>query len=118
MKKLKLALIPVICASAFSMPVSAAAMDDMAGMKMNTDKAIAGKTHHGTGVINSVDQKKAKVNISHEAIASLGWPAMTMSFKVRDKHALSTLKTGEKVEFELIEQPAGQYVITKITPAR
>ncbi|ARU31479.1 hypothetical protein CAP31_07145 [Sulfuriferula sp. AH1] len=118
MKKLKLAFIPVIFAGVISMPVIAADMDNMPGMKMDAGKAVAGKTHHGTGVINSVDQKKAKVNITHEAIASLDWPAMTMNFKVFDKHVLSTLKAGEKVEFELSEQPKGQYVITKIAPAK
>lgn len=118
MKKLKSALIPVIFASAISMPVIAADMGNMPGMKMDTGKAVAGKTHHGTGVINSVNLKKAQVNITHEAIASLDWPAMTMNFKMRDKHALSTLQAGEKVEFELSEQPKGHYVITKIAPAK
>ena len=118
MKKLKLALMPVIFAGAISMPVIAADMGNMPGMKMDAGKTVAGKTHHGTGVINSVNQKKSQVNITHEAIASLDWPGMTMNFKVRDKHALSTLKAGEKVDFELAEQPVGQYVITKIAPAK
>jgi Cu/Ag efflux protein CusF len=118
MKKLKLVLIPTLLAGLISMPVIAADMDNMPGMKMEADKAVAGKTHHATGVINSVDLKKSKVNITHEAIASLDWPSMTMNFKVRDKHALNSLKAGEKVEFELSGQSHGEYVITRITPAK
>lgn len=118
MKNLKAALIPVLFTGVIAMPAIAADMDNMAGMKMATPKTVAGKTHHGIGVINTVDAKKSKVNMTHEAIPSLDWPGMTMNFKVTDKKAMAMLKPGDKVEFELAEQPKGQYVITKIAPAR
>lgn len=118
MKKLTLVLIPALFASVMSMPATAANMDNMAGMKMDTTKTVTGKTYHGVGVINSINLNKAKVNITHEAIASLDWPAMTMSFKVMDPQVLSSLRLGEKIEFELSKQPKGQYVLTKISPIK
>ncbi|WP_124951173.1 copper-binding protein [Sulfuriferula thiophila] len=118
MKTMKITLIPVAIAAVLSFSAMAADTPDMAGMKMDAPKTVAGKTHHGIGVINTVNIKKAKVNITHEAISSLDWPAMTMNFKVTGKQALSSLKPGEKVEFDLSEQPKGQYVITKISPLK
>ena len=118
MKKLQFVLIPVALVAALSMSATAADMADMAGMKMDSAKTVAAKTHHGIGVINSIDLKKSKVNMTHEAIPSLNWPGMTMSFKVTDKKALSMLKPGEKIKFELSEQPKGQYVVTKIMPTK
>jgi hypothetical protein len=35
---------------------------------------------HGT--INSVDPTQHKINLSHQAIPDIGWPAMTMEFPV------------------------------------
>ena len=33
---------------------------------------------HGTGTVNSVDPVQHKVNLSHNPIPEIGWPAMTM----------------------------------------
>lgn len=118
MKKMHV-LIPMALAAALSLPAIGAEMSsDMAGMKMDAPKSVAGKHHSGTGVINKIDIKQSTVNLSHEAIPSLNWPAMTMSFKVTDKPAMKTLKVGEKVNFELTEAAKGQYDISKITPVK
>ena len=37
---------------------------------------------HGTGTVNSVDPAQHKVNLSHNPIPEIGWPAMTMDFPV------------------------------------
>jgi hypothetical protein len=37
---------------------------------------------HGTGTVNSVDPTQHKVNVSHNPIPDIGWPAMTMDFSV------------------------------------
>lgn len=118
MKKMHV-FIPMALATVLSLPAIGAEMSsDMGGMKMDAPKSIAGKHHTGTGVINKIDNKRSTVNMTHEAIPSLNWPAMTMSFKVTDKPAIKTLKVGEKVNFELSEQAKGQYAISKITPVQ
>lgn len=55
---------------------------------------------HGTGVIKAIDAAKGTVTLQHEAITTLGWPAMTMTFKVASP-AIVTAKVGDRVNFEL-----------------
>ena len=96
---------------------SPAIADDM-HMNMSMDgKATVGE-HRGTGKINSVDAKSGKINITHEPIASLNWPAMTMDFEVQDKALLAKLKKGQKVEFKLTEARKGKYVVNEIIPVK
>lgn len=74
------------------------------------DKAVAGATHHGIGIVQKVDADAGKVTLKHEAIDSLGWPAMTMAFDVKDKSLLRDLQPGSKVDFTLA-QYGSRYVI-------
>lgn len=74
----------------------------------------AEQVHRGQGTVNSVDAKAGSVKLAHGAIPSLNWPAMTMDFRVRDKTSLAALKPGQKVEFELVEEKKGSYVISRI----
>ena len=89
---------------------------DIKGMEM--DKKGQATAHKAVGVVKTADPAKGTATISHEPVKSLKWPAMTMDFAVRDKQALAKLKSGQKVEFKVIEQPKGQYLITEITPAK
>jgi Cu(I)/Ag(I) efflux system membrane fusion protein len=66
------------------------------------------------GVINSVDN--SRLNISHEPITSVGWPAMTMDFRLEDPALAGGIKPGDFVQFEFTEEQ-GSYVIHKVTPA-
>ena len=118
MKKLHFILVPVALVAFITMPAIAADKSDMSGMKMDAAQTAAGKVYKAKGLVNSVDIQAGKVNLSHEAIPSLHWPKMTMSFKVSDKQDLALLKPGQRVDFELSEKTPGQYVITKITPAK
>jgi len=68
------------------------------------------------GTLNRLDTKTGKVNISHEPIPALGWPAMTMEFRVADTAQLKNLKSGDRVTFELKKQD-NQYVVTHLRPA-
>jgi len=70
-------------------------------------------THKAVGVIRKVDAQANSVTLAHEAIQSLNWPAMTMSFKVQDKTLLDKLAQGKKVEVDF-EQRGKDYVITKV----
>lgn len=72
----------------------------------------------GRGTINKVDNAAGSVNISHEAIPAIKWPAMTMDIKVADKKILSGVKSGQTVTFGLIKDPKAGYVISHIEPAK
>jgi Cu(I)/Ag(I) efflux system membrane fusion protein len=96
-----------------STAIPAAAEDSRIIMPMD-GKAVT-DIHQGKGKINSVNVKAGKINLSHEPIANLGWPAMTMDLEVQDKALLTGLKPGQKVIFKLIEARKGQYVVSEIT---
>lgn len=72
----------------------------------------------GKGTVNKIDAATATVNISHEAIPAIKWPAMTMDFKVADKKILSGIKVGQAVTFGLTKEAKTGYVISHIEPAK
>jgi Cu(I)/Ag(I) efflux system membrane fusion protein len=92
-------------------------MKDMPGMKMAAEKAVESPAHKGQGTVNGVDVKAGKVNLTHGAIATLNWPGMTMDFKVKDKALLKGVAPGQNVEFDIVQQGPGEFVITRIAPA-
>ena len=55
------------------------------------------ETHSATGKVDSL--AGTEVTISHEAIQSLGWPAMTMTFTAKDAALLNGIKPGDRVSF-------------------
>jgi Cu(I)/Ag(I) efflux system membrane fusion protein len=76
--------------------------------------------HKGRGNVTRVDPQKGSVELDHEPIASMQWPAMRMGFVVENKAQLAGLKPGDAVAFELGAQPDkdGNYVISKIEKSR
>jgi Cu(I)/Ag(I) efflux system protein CusF len=82
------------------------------GMKgMGADKKSEGKTHKGSGTVKKVDPAGGKVTIAHGPIPTMKWPAMNMTFTVKDKALLGKFSQDKKVEFEFVEQ-GSDYVIT------
>lgn len=72
--------------------------------------------HQATGTVDSVDAGTSMVSISHGAVASLKWPAMTMEFKAANDALLKKLKPGSTVAFEFVERQPGEWVITAVKP--
>lgn len=69
--------------------------------------------HEGYGVVKDVNAAAdGKVKIAHQPIDALGWPAMTMWFRL---HAPLPpgIKAGDSVRFEL-QQQGKEWVITRI----
>jgi Cu(I)/Ag(I) efflux system periplasmic protein CusF len=85
-----------------------------AGMQM---AHVGHNDAHGTGTVNSVDPAQHKLNISHQPIPEIGWPAMTMGFPVAPSVDLTAIKPGTRVNFTIEQQPGGMYEIQAITPA-
>ncbi len=85
---------------------------DTADMKM----PVPEKMPQGHGKVVEIDAKSGKVTLAHEPIAELGWPAMTMGFKVKDSKQLDKLKAGDEVEFGLKTAPnSDEYMIDRIS---
>jgi membrane fusion protein, copper/silver efflux system len=73
------------------------------------------KPHRGTGKVESIGRDE--VVLSHEPIASLQWPAMTMGFKAPASGMPKDLRVGQTVNFEFRQTQDGKFEITAITPA-
>jgi Cu(I)/Ag(I) efflux system periplasmic protein CusF len=71
----------------------------------------------GSGTVHSVDAAGHKVNLNHNPIPAIGWPAMTMDFAVAPSVDLRALKPGTRVNFMMQRGGDGMYVIHSITPA-
>ena len=71
-------------------------------------------THTAVGVVKKIEPQRGVVTLRHEPIASLGWPAMTMPFAVKDKKILAAVKTDQRVEFTFEQAEGGAPVITAI----
>jgi len=57
--------------------------------------------NRGMGVVQSVDAANGSLTIAHEPIPGLGWPAMTMAFKVARPELLEGVSAGQHIEFTL-----------------
>ncbi len=79
-------------------------MDDMKGMDMGKPAAPSIKIHKTVGVVTALDAKAGTVTFAHEPVKSLNWPAMTMTFSVKDKTLFDKLAEGKKVEFEFVKE--------------
>ena len=82
---------------------------DMKGM--GADKKSEATSHKGVGTVKKVDRAGGKVTITHGPIPTMKWPAMSMTFTVKDKALLGKLAPEKKVEFEFVQQ-GSDYVIT------
>ncbi len=69
--------------------------------------------HKASGVVTNLDKAKKKVSIQHGAVPTIGWPAMTMTFSVKDPALLAKLAKDKKVDFEFVQQ-GKDYVITSV----
>ncbi len=59
----------------------------------------------------------ASVTLSHQAVPAIGWPAMTMTFKLANPAQANGIKVGDRVAFAFDQPPAGPTVrrISKAT---
>ena len=92
-----------------SAPAHDMSMHDRKGM----ESAKSGPTHNGVGTVQKTDPAKGTVTIAHGAVKSLNWPAMTMSFAVKDKALLDKIVPGAKVAFGFV-QNGQDFVVTEI----
>jgi len=89
---------------------------DKKGMEMKgvgTDKKSEAQSHKGVGTVKKVDPASGKVTIAHGPIPTMKWPAMSMTFTVKDNALLGKFSQDKKVEFEFVEQ-GSNYVITSV----
>ena len=89
---------------------------DMKNMPMdNTSSGATAKvaTHQATGVVKAVDTTKGTVTLAHGPVKSLNWPAMTMTFIVKDKMFFEKLAVDKKATIDFAKQGT-DYVVTSV----
>ena len=84
--------------------------------RLETHEAKPEGLHKGRGKVVHIDKASARVELEHDPMPSMQWPAMTMGFRVDDTAALASLKDGDAVEFDMRAKPdaQGDYVIEKL----
>jgi Cu(I)/Ag(I) efflux system periplasmic protein CusF len=105
---LSASVLPLACAQSQSMGGM-----DMKGMDTKSEKKAKAQTHKASGTVTKVDPEKSSVTIAHGPVQSMNWPAMTMTFKVKDKRMLEKAKEGERVDFAFV-QSGKDYVLTQV----
>ena len=73
--------------------------------------SAVGATIMATGVVKSIDKANGKVKLIHDPITALGWPKMTMFFRLKDVALAEQIKEGDAVQFSL-EKASSGYVIS------
>ena len=82
---------------------------DMPGMQHEAKAAV----HEASGTVTKVHRERSRVTIKHGAVKTLDWPAMSMTFAVRDKALLEKLQADRKVDFQFVQE-GKSYVITGV----
>jgi len=90
-----------------------------AAQKPAAEATPVGGAHKGTGKVLSADAPSGHVELEHDPIASLQWPAMSMGFQAEDKGQLASIKPGDRVEFEVYAKPNkdGDFLLRSIRRA-
>lgn len=82
----------------------------MTAPKSSSDKAAA--LNQAKGKVESI--KAGEITISHGPVASLGWGAMTMTFKLAKPELAAGLKPGDSVAFGF-SQSNGDFVVQQLS---
>lgn len=87
---------------------------DHSSMAMS-DKAVEGAVH-AKAVINSLSDDM--VNVSHDPIPEIGWPAMTMDMPLTPTaEMMDGVKAGDAVMMMLVKGEDGIYAVQALMPA-
>jgi membrane fusion protein, copper/silver efflux system len=112
----------VVVSGQFLIDSEASLRSTVARLEASAEPAKAAKPsgHRGRGKVTAVEPGKGRIELDHEPIPSMKWPAMKMGFAVIDKNGLAKVKPGDTVEFTVRGEPDknGDYVVESLSPAR
>lgn len=67
--------------------------------------------HQGNGVVKAI--KPGKLQLAHESIPSLEWPAMTMWFDLKIP-AGHDIRVGDRIHFEMMQDEKKKWGIVRV----
>lgn len=84
---------------------NALANSDTAAQHSHSPENSAQQTVINTkGIVKEIDTTAKKVTITHEAIPSINWPAMTMRFTYEVPSMIEKIKVNDLVTLDFIQQ--------------
>ena len=86
-------------------PLGAIAADELAARVQGAAKTMDSITQMTAGEVDKVDKDARRVTIKHGSLDSLGMPALTMVFRVKDHAMLNQAKAGDRIAFTAIMAP-------------
>jgi len=119
MKRSKIVCVALITMAGLPLPVLSQMREgmEMKGMEKKdvpmTRAEAKAQTHKATGTVKAMDRDKGTLVLAHGPIQSMNWPAMTMTFKAKDKALLEKVKPGANVEFTFVHS-GKDFVVTDI----
>jgi Cu/Ag efflux protein CusF len=109
------AFLGIVLSSTVALADDMGEMNGMPDMSSGMGSMSAASTvGHGAGVVEAIDRKAGTVTIKHGPIKEFGWSGMTMTFGLRHRSSLNSLKKGDHVRFDVIQDSQESAVITKI----
>jgi Cu/Ag efflux protein CusF len=87
---------------------------NMSQHQMSMQRAAEPGRHEGIGVLKAVNKEAGKVQIAHEAIADLSWPAMNMWF-ILNCPLPGDIRVGDPVRFELMQDEKKHWMVVTIS---
>jgi len=103
----------VVISGQFLIDSEASLKASLLRMRSMTSESAAVQLINGTGVLKALMPEQGKLNMYHDPIPAIGWPSMTMDFRLADGVSLEGLKPEDKVRFDLRQTEDG-YVIQHI----
>ena len=88
-----------------------AALGNRQGADSNRS-AHAGEVHSAAGEVTAIAGDQ--VTIAHGPVESLGWPAMTMTFRAGSPDMIGQVRVGERVSFSFRKDDGG-YALTSLS---
>ncbi|MEW5903047.1 MAG: efflux RND transporter periplasmic adaptor subunit [Pseudomonadota bacterium] len=85
----------------------------LGGMETSTPQQPTAVGHQADGVLEAINDD-GTVSITHQPIASLKWPGMTMDFALANPALLAHVAPGSTIHFEIVERSPGEWVITQL----
>ena len=100
-------------AAALSLGAAAPAIAHPGENHAGESQAAVPQSAEGQGVVRAINARQGTITVQHEPIAALGWPAMTMAFRVTSADLLTGLSVGARVRFVLVNDN-GRPVVSEI----
>lgn len=108
---LKVPMLPIVLLAVACSPPASEPAAKSEPMPMS-EAAVAGPIA-GVGTVTAIDAAAGTINLDHEPIAAISWPAMSMQFTAEDPTILQGIAVGDRVSFEL-KSATESSVVTRV----